>query len=104
MRDNPEHAEPGLVHPEVAAALGRLAELAATRQPDEAVLPEFLERYYRELPEPDLDDRRLDALYSIAVAHFAIGRQRELRRHRRRCPRGAGRASERHRSAGGERS
>ena len=65
MRHDPEHAEPGLVHPEVAAALGRLAELAATRQPDEGVLPEFLERYYRELPEPDLDDRRLDELYSV---------------------------------------
>ena len=77
MRHDPEHAEPGLVHPEVAAALGRLAELAATRQPDEAVLPEFLERYYRELPEPDLDDRRLDELYSVAVAHFAIGRRRQ---------------------------
>ena len=76
MRHDPEHAEPGLVHPEVAAALGRLAELAATRQPDEGVLPEFLARYYRELPEPDLDDRRLDALYSVAVAHFRIGRQR----------------------------
>ena len=76
MRHDPEHAEPGLVHPEVAAALGRLAELASTRQPDEAVLPEFLARYYRELPEPDLDDRRLDALYSVAVAHFRIGRQR----------------------------
>ena len=76
MQHDPEHAEPGLVHPEVAAALGRLAELAVTRQPDEAVLPEFLERYYRELPEPDLDDRRLDALYSVAVAHFGIGRQR----------------------------
>ena len=77
MRHDPEHAEPGLVHPEVAAALGRLAELAATRQPDEGVLPEFLERYYRELPEPDLDDRRLDELYSVAVAHFAIGRRRQ---------------------------
>ena len=76
MQHDPDHAEPGLVHPEVAAALGRLAELAATRQPEEAVLPEFLERYYRELPEPDLDDRRLDALYSVAVAHFGIGRQR----------------------------
>ncbi|HEX4980076.1 MAG TPA: NAD-glutamate dehydrogenase domain-containing protein, partial [Ilumatobacteraceae bacterium] len=76
MRHDTDHAEPGLVHPEVAAALGRLAELATTRQPDEAVLPEFLARYYRELPEPDLDDRRLDALYSVAVAHFRIGRQR----------------------------
>ena len=76
MQHDPEHAEPGLVHPEVAAALGRLAELAHTRQPDEGVLPEFLERYYRELPEADLDDRRLDALYSVAVAHFGIGRQR----------------------------
>ena len=93
MQHDPEHAEPGLVHPEVAAALGRLAELAHTRQPDEAVLPEFLERYYRELPEPDLDDRRLDALYSVAVAHFGIGRQRrpgetlvrvDLARHRAR--------------------
>ena len=76
MQHDPDHAEPGLVHPEVAAALGRLAELAVTRQPEEAVLPEFLERYYRELPEADLDDRRLDALYSVAVAHFGIGRQR----------------------------
>ena len=77
MQHDPEYAEPGLVHPEVAAALGRLAELAHTRQPDEAVLPEFLQRYYRELPEADLDDRRLDALYSVAVAHFGIGRQRK---------------------------
>jgi len=76
MQQDPEHAEPGLVHPEVAAALGRLAELAAIRQPDEAVLPEFLERYYRELPEHDLDYRQLDALYYGAVAHFAIGRRR----------------------------
>ncbi|HEX6659056.1 MAG TPA: NAD-glutamate dehydrogenase domain-containing protein, partial [Ilumatobacter sp.] len=30
----------------------------------------------RELPEADLDDRRLDALYSVAVAHFGIGRRR----------------------------
>ena len=77
MQHDPEHAEPGLVHPEVAAALGRLAELAHTRQPEESVLPEFLKRYYRELPEADLDDRRLDALYSVAVAHFGIGRQRQ---------------------------
>ncbi|MGH9133821.1 MAG: NAD-glutamate dehydrogenase domain-containing protein, partial [Ilumatobacteraceae bacterium] len=76
MQHDPEHSDPGLVHPQVAVAIGRLAELAATRQPDEAVLGEFLERYYRELPEADLDDRRLDALYSVAVSHFAIGRQR----------------------------
>ena len=77
MQHDPEHPEPGLVHPDVAAALGRLGELAAIRQPDEAVLPEFLERYYRELPEPDLDYRRLDALYYGAVAHFTIGRRRQ---------------------------
>ena len=78
MQHDPENAEPGLVHPEVAAALGRLAELAHTRQPDEVVLPEFLERYYRELPEADLDDRRLDAL--------VLRRGRPLRHRRQRRP------------------
>ncbi len=54
----------------------RLVALARERLPDDPVLAEFLTRYYRELPGADLDDRRLDDLYAVAVAHLALGRVR----------------------------
>ncbi len=64
------------VHPEVAEALGRLRELAGLRQPEDPLLADFLPLYYSELPEGDVDDRKLDDIYAVAVAHLALGRRR----------------------------
>jgi glutamate dehydrogenase len=64
------------VHPDVAAALDRLVEMARTRQPDDDVLAQLLPEYYRELPEADVDGRRLDDMYAVGVAHLALGRRR----------------------------
>ena len=60
----------------VAEALGRLCEMAAIRQPDDPLLVRFLPLYYSELPEDDVDDRKLDDVYAVAVAHLALGRER----------------------------
>ncbi len=60
----------------VAEALGRLCEMAALRQPDDPLLVRFLPLYYSELPEEDVDDRKLDDVYAVAVAHLALGRRR----------------------------
>ncbi len=64
------------VHPDVAEALGRLRDLAGLRQPDDPLLADFLPLYYSELPEGDVDDRKLDDVYAVAVAHLAVGRRR----------------------------
>ncbi|MDQ3469018.1 MAG: NAD-glutamate dehydrogenase, partial [Actinomycetota bacterium] len=64
------------LHPEVAEALLHLRELASLRQPDDPVLGKFLTLYYSELPEVDVDDRKLDDVYAVAVAHLALGRVR----------------------------
>jgi glutamate dehydrogenase len=61
---------------DVAETLDRLVALAHARCPSEPVLSEFLPRYYREHLETDVDDRRLDDLYAVAVAHFGVGRRR----------------------------
>ncbi len=63
-------------HTEVAETLAALAEMAHKRRPDDHVLPEFLVRYYRELPDEDADDRRLDEAYAAAVTHLLLGRVR----------------------------
>ena len=60
----------------VAEALGRLCEMAALRQPDDPLLVRFLPLYYSELPEDDVDDRKLDDVYAVAVSHLALGRGR----------------------------
>ena len=60
----------------VAEALGRLCDIAALRQPDDSLLVRFLPLYYSELPAGDVDDRKLDDVYAVAVAHLAIGRVR----------------------------
>ncbi|MGI9053799.1 MAG: NAD-glutamate dehydrogenase [Ilumatobacteraceae bacterium] len=65
----------------VAEALGRLRELAGLRQPDDPLLVEFLPRYYSDLPEDDVDERKLDDLYAVAVAHLALGRVRAPGHH-----------------------
>ena len=40
------------------------------------LLADFLPLYYSELPEGDVDDRKLDDIYAVAVAHLAVGRRR----------------------------
>jgi glutamate dehydrogenase len=61
------------------AAVERIARLAAERRPDDALLAGFLPAYYRELPDFDSDDRRVDDLYAVAVAHVGVGRVRQPR-------------------------
>jgi glutamate dehydrogenase len=63
-------------HTDVAEALDRLRELAVVRRPDDEVLGQFLAHYYFELPEEDVDDRKIDDIYSVGVAHFDLGRSR----------------------------
>ena len=63
-------------HTDVAEALDRLRELAGVRRPDDEVLGEFLALYYSELPVEDVDDRKIDDIYSVGVAHFDLGRRR----------------------------
>jgi glutamate dehydrogenase len=60
----------------VAEALGRLCDIATLRQPDDPLLVRFLPLYYSELPADDVDDRKLDDIYAVAVAHLALGRVR----------------------------
>src|SRR5690606_9678771 len=60
-------------HPRV---IGRVAQLARERRPDDDVLAEFVVEYYAELPEFDVDDRREDDLYAAALTHLALGRRR----------------------------
>jgi glutamate dehydrogenase len=57
--------------------IGRLVELAAQRRPDDEVLRGFLPEYFGELPEFDVDDRREEDLYAVALAHLAFGRKRD---------------------------
>ncbi|MEP1122922.1 MAG: NAD-glutamate dehydrogenase [Ilumatobacter sp.] len=64
------------VHTEVAETLAKLAAMAQERRPDDQVLREFIQRYYRELPDEDADDRRLDDAYAAAVTHLTLGRRR----------------------------
>jgi glutamate dehydrogenase len=63
-------------HTDVAEALDRLRDLAAVRRPDDPVLGPFLALYYSELPEEDVDDRKIDDIYAVAVAHLDLGRRR----------------------------
>ena len=64
------HAGPSRGRPRPSAVS---CELALARQPDDPVLPRFLAEYYCELPEVDVDDRKLDDIYAVAVAHLDLG-------------------------------
>jgi len=55
----------------------RLQALAASRRPDDHALPGFLEAYYRELPDFDVDDRtatRLIAELRARVPGYLVPR------------------------------
>ncbi|MFV0307146.1 MAG: NAD-glutamate dehydrogenase domain-containing protein, partial [Desertimonas sp.] len=64
------------VHPDVIEALARLRELAGARRPDDDLLPEFLDRYYGELPDDDVGTRPVEEIYASAVDHLELGRVR----------------------------
>jgi glutamate dehydrogenase len=51
----------------------RLQALATDRRPDDLALPGFLQAYYRELPDFDVDDRSDDDLFAAAVRHWELG-------------------------------
>ena len=51
----------------------RLQAMATSRRPDDHALPDFLEAYYRELPDFDVDDRTDADLYAAAVRHWELG-------------------------------
>ncbi len=63
-------------HQNVSEALDRLRELGAVRRPGDALLGDFLGLYYGELPDDDVDDRKIDDIYAVAVAHLDLGRTR----------------------------
>ena len=60
-------------HPDV---IDRMGALVSERRPDDRVLAGFMAEYYRELIEFDVDDRRDDDLYAVAVTHYELGRSR----------------------------
>ena len=64
-------------HSDVVEILSKLQAMAVERRPDDQVLADFLPRYYRELPDEDIDDLRLDDVYAAAVAHLGLGRVRK---------------------------
>ena len=59
------------VHPERRRGARPALRAGPLRQPDDPLLAEFLPLYYSELPEGDVDDRKLDDIYAVAVAHLA---------------------------------
>jgi glutamate dehydrogenase len=56
----------------------RMRRLAGERHPGDQLLAAFLPAYFHELPEFDIDDRREDDLYAVALAHLAVGRRRPV--------------------------
>jgi len=61
---------------DIERAIALLKSMAEERRPDLPLLGSFVERYYRGLPDDDIDDRPLDEAYSDALAHFEVGRRR----------------------------
>ncbi len=62
---------------EHGTVIRRVVAIARERRPDDEVLAQFLPEYYGELPEFDVDDRREDDLYAVALSHLALGRRRQ---------------------------
>ena len=61
---------------DIEQAIAALTDMARERRPDQPLLSPFVERYYRELPDDDIDDRPLEEAYAAAVTHFELGRRR----------------------------
>jgi len=62
---------------DIEQAIKALTVMARERRPDQPLLAPFVERYYRELPDDDIDDRPLVEAYAAAVTHFELGRHRQ---------------------------
>jgi glutamate dehydrogenase len=54
----------------------KLLALARERRPGDPLFANFLEHYYREVPEEDADPRRLEHAYAAALAHLELGGRR----------------------------
>ncbi|MGA1556778.1 MAG: NAD-glutamate dehydrogenase domain-containing protein, partial [Ilumatobacteraceae bacterium] len=54
----------------------RLVAAASERWPDDPDVGSFIEQYFAEIPEFDIDERREDDLVATAVAHLGLGRTR----------------------------
>ncbi|HUF97611.1 MAG TPA: hypothetical protein VMM60_05725, partial [Ilumatobacter sp.] len=61
---------------DAATLIGRVTALARERRPTDQAFADFVGAYLADLPEFDLDDRRTEDLYSAALAHFTLGRER----------------------------
>ena len=68
--------ERGTTTGEQVSVIRRVTQLAHERRPDDEILAAFIPAYYGELPEFDVDDRREDDLYAVALNHLARGRVR----------------------------
>jgi glutamate dehydrogenase len=62
---------------EQSTVIRRVSQLALDRRPQDEILASFLPAYYGELPEFDVDDRREDDLYAVALTHLELGRHRQ---------------------------
>ncbi len=62
---------------DIEQAIATLTEMARERRPDQPLLVPLVDRYYRELPDDDIDDRPLDEAYAAAVTHFELGWRRQ---------------------------
>jgi glutamate dehydrogenase len=62
---------------EQTSVIRRVSQMVAERRPDDDVMAEFVPAYFGELPEFDVDDRREEDLYAVALAHLGLGRQRD---------------------------
>jgi glutamate dehydrogenase len=68
--------ERGTTTGEQVSVIRRVTQLAHERRPDDEILAAFIPAYYGELPEFDVDDRREDDLYAVALNHLVRGRVR----------------------------
>ena len=51
----------------------RLQTLATSRRPDDEALPGFLQAYYRELPDFDVDDPHFPLILTVRAERRAAG-------------------------------
>ncbi len=63
-------------HNDVVGILGKLLHLARERRPEDRLLRSFLARLFRDLPDDDVDDQRLEDAYGAAVAQLELARVR----------------------------
>jgi glutamate dehydrogenase len=60
----------------VADIVERLRALARERRPGDAAFESFVGRYFREVPDDEVDELRREQAYAAAEAHLRLGRRR----------------------------